>query len=178
MALGRAPRRPDFRGSAGQVCVDGAALYSSKTARLAWCSYPARGGTVLIFDRKRRSVFVSRSGRHLADLWLLGVFSIRIPFGAALGSFGGPVYWSWHHGTRFCPGSLPRAVDSVTVCHDVVGLAGRTATVVDNVCGAHIGRFRSSTGTSIAVALTFVVHEFKTQTHVDIDFAVELSRPF
>jgi hypothetical protein len=122
-------------------------------------------------------MFVSRSGRHLADLWLPGGFSVRIPFGAALGSFGGQVYWSWHHGTRFCLGFLPRAEDSVTVCHDVVGLAGRTATVLDNVCGAHIGRFRSSTGTSIAVALTLVTHNFKTQTHVNIDFAVDLLRP-
>ena len=99
------------------------------------------------------------------------VFRDRIPFGAALGSFGGQVYGSWHHGTRFCPGSLPRAEDCVTVCHDVGGLAGRTATVLDNVCGAHLARFRSSIG--IAVALTLVTHDFKTHTHVHIDFAVD-----
>ena len=74
---------------------------------------------MLIFDRKRRSVFVSRSGRHLADLWLPGGFSFRVPFGAALGSFGGQVYGSWHHGTRFCLGSLPRADDSDTVCQKI-----------------------------------------------------------
>ena len=130
----------------------GAALCLSLTARDARCSYPARGGTLLILDFLVGSVFVSRSGRHWAHVVARSV---------GLGT----------NGTRFCPGSLPRAGNSVTVCHDVVGLAGRTDSARQRRRSL-ARRIRTSTG--IAVARTLVTHDSNLKTNVNIDFAVVL----
>ena len=85
---------------------------------------------------------------------LPGVFSVRIPFGAALCAFwrsGLLVLVPWH--TIFPGTSAPCGRQF----RDVVGLTGRTVTVLDNARGAHIGLFR----TGIAVALALVTHDFK-----------------